>query len=182
MAGPRIRVMIVDDHDMVRHGLAVLLEAFEDLGLAGAATNGEEAIRLCDKIETDVVLMDLIMPKMDGIAATRTLRQCYPQVQIVALIGFGEEELLEEVMKAGAFSYVFKSAPIDHIAEAVRAAAARGSTPRLDTVPEDASSAPFSHEPSGVQSREQSPTGQHRHGPREIIHVFKGAQQAVDMA
>lgn len=137
MAGPCIRVMIVDDHDMVRNGLTVLLEAFEDLGLAGAVANGEEAIQLCDRIETDVALMDLIMPKMDGIAATRILRQRYPQVQVVALIGFGEEELLEEVMKAGAVSYVFKSAPIDHIAETIRAAAARDSTPRPDTAAGD---------------------------------------------
>lgn len=155
MVGPCIRVMIVDDHDMVRNGLAVLLEAFEDLGLAGAVTNGEEAIQLCDRIETDVVLMDLIMPKMDGIAATRILRQRHPQVQVVALIGFGEEKLLEEVMQAGAVSYVFKSAPIDHIAETIRAAAARDYTPRPHIAPRDTSPAPLGHEPSGVQSKER---------------------------
>jgi len=155
MAGPCIRVMIVDDHDMFRNGLAILLEAFPDLGLAGAVTNGEEAIQLCDRIETDVVLMDLIMPKMDGIAATRILRQRYPQVQVVALLSFGEEELLEEVMKAGAVSYVFKSAPIDHMAETIRAAAAGDSTPQPDTAPRDRSPVPLSHEPSGVQSKER---------------------------
>jgi len=155
MASPCIRVMIVDDHDMVRNGLAVLLEAFEDLDLAGSVADGEEAVQLCGRIETDVVLMDLVMPKMDGIAATRILRQRYPQVQVVALIGFGEEELLEEVMKADAVSYVFKSAPIDHIAEAIRAAAARDSTPRPDTALRDTSPAPLSHEPGGVQSEER---------------------------
>jgi NarL family two-component system response regulator LiaR len=155
MVGSRIRVMIVDDHDMFRNGLAILLEAFPDLGLAGAVTNGEEAIQLCDRIETDVVLMDLIMPKMDGIAATRILRQRYPQVQVVALLSFGEEELLEEVMKAGAVSYLFKSAPIDHMAETIRAAAAGDSTPQPDTAPRERSPLPLSHEPSGVQSKER---------------------------
>ena len=154
MVGSRIRVMIVDDHDMFRNGLAILLEAFPDLGLAGAVTNGEEAIQLCDRIETDVVLMDLIMPKMDGITATRTLRKRHPRVQVVALIGFGEDELLEKVMKAGAFSYVFKSAPIDHIAETIRAAAAGDSIPQPDTAPGGRSPTPPSHEPSDVQSKE----------------------------
>ena len=154
MSGSRIRVIIVDDHDLVRKGLAVLLEAFEDLGLVGAAANGQEAVQMCDWIQTDVVLMDLDMPKMDGIAATRTLRKRHPRVQVVALIGFGEEELLEEVMKAGAFSYVFKSAPIDHIAETIRAAAAGDSIPQPDTAPGDRSLTPPSHEPSDVQSKE----------------------------
>lgn len=155
MAGPQVRVMIVDDHDMVRSGLTILLEAFEDLALVGAVTNGEEAIALCDEIETDVVLMDLIMPRLDGIAATRILRQRHPQVQVVALLSFGEEELLEEVMEAGAASYVFKSAAIDRVAETIRAAAAAISDSRPDTALRDTPLAPASHEPDRFQSKER---------------------------
>jgi DNA-binding NarL/FixJ family response regulator len=77
---------------------------------------------MCDRIEADVVLMDLIMPKMDGVSATRAIRQRNPRVQVVALISFGEQQLLEEVKTAGAASYVLKSASIDQVARAVRAA------------------------------------------------------------
>ena len=94
MSGSRIRVIIADDHDLVRNGLAVLLEAFPDLGLVGSASNGQEVIMLCDRIEADVVLMDLNMPRIGGIPATQTLRRCHPHIQIVALIGFDEGELV----------------------------------------------------------------------------------------
>lgn len=125
MASPRVRVMIVDDHDMVRSGLAILLEAFDDLSLVGIAENGAEAVQLCDKIETDVVLMDMVMPEMDGIAAARAIRQRHPQVQVVALVGFGNEGMLDGMMKAGAAGHVLKNASIDHIAAAIRAAHAQ---------------------------------------------------------
>ena len=125
MGGPRVRVRIVDDHDMVRSGLAILLEAFDDLDLVGVAENGAEAVQLCDRIQTDVVLMDLIMPEMDGIAAARAIRQGHPQVQVVALVGFGNEGMLDGMMKAGAASHVLKNASIDHIAAAIRAAHAQ---------------------------------------------------------
>jgi NarL family two-component system response regulator LiaR len=131
MAGSRIRVIIVDDHEMFRTGLAILLEAFVDLSLIGVATNGREAIRLCDTVETDVVLMDLTMPKMNGITATRLLRRRHPQVRVVALVSFKDEELVEEVMAAGATSYVLKCAPVDQVVSHIRAAA-RDAAPGTD--------------------------------------------------
>lgn len=137
MSDSRIRVIIADDHDLVRNGLCVLLEAFDDLNLVGVATNGQEAVEMCDRIETDVVLMDLIMPRMDGIPATRAIRQRYPRIQVVALISFGQQQLLEEVRAAGATSYVLKSAPIDQVARAIRAAAC------------DSASVPSSHRSRG---------------------------------
>lgn len=157
MSDSRIRVIIVDDHDLVRNGLAILLEAFEDLGLAGAVANGAEAMRLCDKTETNVALMSLTTPKMGSIAAIRSLCQRHPQVRVVALISFGDEELLETVMQAGASSYVFKNAPIDHIAEAIRTAARDsspgGALPRSTPPP-----ARQSRDPSGTRSyRPQAP-------------------------
>ena len=163
MVDPRIRVMIVDDHEMVRNGLAILIEAFDDLGLVGTATNGQEAMELCARIETDVVLMDLAMPKMDGIAAIRSLRQSHPNIQFVALMGFGEEGLLEEVMQAGAASYLLKSAPIDQVAGAIRAAA-RTTDRRPVTVPRETSPSSVSHKPGGVQSNERNRAPQVRTG------------------
>ena len=87
-----IRVMLVDDHTMVRRGLATFLKVFDDLELAGEAASGEAAIELCGQVLPDVILMDLMMPDMDGATATRLIRQQYPKVQVVALTSFKEEE------------------------------------------------------------------------------------------
>ena len=80
-----IRVMLVDDHTMVRRGLATFLEVFDDLELAGQAGNGDEAIELCARLLPDVVLMDMVMPGMDGATVTRLIRKQFPTVQIIAL-------------------------------------------------------------------------------------------------
>lgn len=119
--GP-IRVMIVDDHAVVRSGLAAFLLAYDDLELIGEAEGGEEAVRLCEKLQPDVVLMDLVMPDMDGATATRTIRQRYPQAQVIALTSFREEELVQGVLQAGAISYLLKNVSADELAEAIRSA------------------------------------------------------------
>ncbi|MFO7661808.1 MAG: response regulator transcription factor, partial [Chloroflexota bacterium] len=87
-----IRVLIVDDHAVVRSGLAAFLSAYDDLFLAGEAANGEEAVRRCAECRPDVVLMDLVMPGMDGAAATREIRASCPHVQVVVLTSFREDE------------------------------------------------------------------------------------------
>jgi len=117
-----IRVMIVDDHDMVRSGLSVFLEAFDDLELVGEAADGEEAIRLCSELQPHVVLMDLVMPAMDGVAATRAIRQANPMVQIIALTSFNDQDLVQGALQAGAVGYLLKNASIDELAAAIRAA------------------------------------------------------------
>jgi NarL family two-component system response regulator LiaR len=117
-----IRVMIVDDHAVVRSGLAAFLLAFDDMELVGEAEEGEEAVRLCTKLQPDVVLMDLVMPGTDGVTATRTIRQRYPQVQVIALTSFREEELVEGALEAGALSYLLKNVSADELAEAIRSA------------------------------------------------------------
>ena len=117
-----IRVMIVDDHDVVRSGLSVFLEAFDDLELVGEAADGIEAIRLCAEVQPHVVLMDLVMPEMDGIAATKTIREASPTVQVIALTSFKDDELVEAALQAGAISYLLKNVSIDELAHAVRAA------------------------------------------------------------
>ena len=91
-----IRVMLVDDHTMVRRGLATFLKVHADLQLAGEAASGEDAIRLCAEILPDVILMDLVLPQMDGAATTRIIRQQFPQVQVLALTSFKEGELIRE--------------------------------------------------------------------------------------
>jgi NarL family two-component system response regulator LiaR len=120
--------MIVDDHAMVRTGLATFLEVSDDLDLVGQAINGQEAVDLCEQFQPDVILMDLVMPKMDGVAATRIIRERWPQVQIIALTSFQEKELVQDALQAGAISYLLKNVSMDDLTEAVRAAHAGRAT------------------------------------------------------
>jgi NarL family two-component system response regulator LiaR len=117
-----IRVMIVDDHGMVRRGLATFLRVSPDLELVGEARNGSEALRMCEQVLPDVVLMDLVMPETDGMAATRTIRERWPQVQVIALTSFQEKDLVQRALQAGAISYLLKNVSANDLAEAIRAA------------------------------------------------------------
>ncbi|HZD11716.1 MAG TPA: response regulator transcription factor, partial [Candidatus Binatia bacterium] len=92
-----IRVMIVDDHLVVREGLATLLDTFPDLKLVGEASGGAEAISMCDEVEPDVILMDLVMPEVNGIAATKAIRQNHPAAQVLALTSYKENKLVKGV-------------------------------------------------------------------------------------
>jgi NarL family two-component system response regulator LiaR len=117
-----IRIVIVDDHAMLRRGLAVFLMSYADLKLVGEASNGKEGLALCADKQPDVVLMDLMMPIMDGITATRLIRHEFPDIQVIALTSFGEERLIKDVLEAGAMSYLFKKVSADDLAKAIRAA------------------------------------------------------------
>jgi NarL family two-component system response regulator LiaR len=117
-----IRVMIVDDHAVVRSGLAAFLKAYNDLELAGYARSGDEAVQVCGEIKPDVILMDLIMPGMDGAAATQAIRQISPQTQVVILTTFKEESLVQKALRAGAIGYLLKDVQADELAEAIRLA------------------------------------------------------------
>jgi two-component system, NarL family, response regulator LiaR len=125
---PPIRVMLVDDHTMVRRGLATFLKAFEDLELAGEADSGEAAIRLCAEVLPDVILMDMVMPDLDGAAATRAIRQQFPQVQVIALTSFKEGALVKNALEAGAIGYLLKDVSADELVQAIRAAHAGRAT------------------------------------------------------
>jgi NarL family two-component system response regulator LiaR len=114
--------MLVDDHAVVRSGLGAFLLAFDDLELVGEAGSGEEAVRLCEQVQPDVVLMDLVMPGMDGAAATRAIRERCPQIQVIALTSFKEKELVQGALEAGAIGYLLKNVSADELAEAIRAA------------------------------------------------------------
>jgi NarL family two-component system response regulator LiaR len=123
-----IRVMLVDDHNVVRSGLATFLRAYDDLELVGEARNGVEAVNLCHRSKPDVILMDLMMPEMDGIAATRAILADYPDIQIIAMTSFEDEELVQGVLAAGAISYLLKNVTADELAGAIRAASLGKST------------------------------------------------------
>jgi NarL family two-component system response regulator LiaR len=123
-----IRVMLVDDHTMVRRGLATFLKAFDDLELAGEAESGVTAIRLCGEILPDVILMDMVMPDMNGAAATRIIRQQFPQVQVIALTSFKEGDLVKTALEAGAIGYLLKDVSADELVKAIRAAHAGRAT------------------------------------------------------
>jgi NarL family two-component system response regulator LiaR len=120
--------MIVDDHAMVRRGLSTFLKVKPDLELVGEARNGQEALQLCEQVRPDVVLMDLVMPEMDGMAATHAIRDRWPQVQVIALTSFQERDLVQKALQAGAISYLLKNVSANDLAEAIRAAYAGRST------------------------------------------------------
>jgi two-component system, NarL family, response regulator LiaR len=124
----KIKVVIVDDHVLVRSGLEVVLGMFDDIVLAGQAGDGEEAVRLCGELHPDVVLMDLVMPGMSGVEATRRILETCPETRVVALTSFTEEDLIGETLRAGAIGYLMKNVSADQLADAVRAAAAGRST------------------------------------------------------
>ena len=123
-----IRVMLVDDHAMVRRGLATFLKVFDDLELVGEADSGEAAVHLCAQILPDVILMDLMMPDMDGAAATRLIRQQFPKVQVVVLTSFKEEQIVQNALQSGAIGYLLKDVSADDLARAIRAAHAGRAT------------------------------------------------------
>jgi NarL family two-component system response regulator LiaR len=117
-----IRVMIVDDHPIVRDGLKNMLLAFDDLQLVGEAADGAEGVACCREQQPDVILMDLYMPVMDGLAATRAIQGAFPHVRIIILTSFVEERIIQSALEAGAAGYLLKNAAIDSLAEAIRAA------------------------------------------------------------
>ena len=127
--GTPIRVLIVDDHTMVRKGLISFLKNKPELELVGEACDGREAIEFCNRSQPDVILMDLIMPELGGVAATRTIHQRWPDVQVIALTSFQEKELVQDALQAGAIGYLLKNVSGDELCEAIRQA--RGGRPTL---------------------------------------------------
>lgn len=117
-----IRVMLVDDHAVVRTGLATFLAICDDLELVAEAASGEQALRLAAECRPDVVLMDLVMPGIGGVEATRQLREQFPQAQVVALTSFREEGLVQGALQAGAIGYLLKDVSAAVLADAIRAA------------------------------------------------------------
>jgi NarL family two-component system response regulator LiaR len=118
-----ISVLLVDDHSMVREGVRAFLVTQPDITVVGEAESGEEAIRLAAQHVPDVILMDLIMPNMDGVEATRRVKQVSPRSQVVVLTSYHEDEHIFPALKAGALSYILKDVSAQELASAVRKAA-----------------------------------------------------------
>jgi NarL family two-component system response regulator LiaR len=127
-ASKPIRVMVVDDHEMVRRGLAAILKVSDNVLLVGEAKSGAAAIQLCDEIMPDVVLMDMVMPDMDGASATRVICHKHPQVKVIALTSFKEGDLVRNALEAGAISYLLKDVSGEDLVQAIRAAHAGRAT------------------------------------------------------
>jgi NarL family two-component system response regulator LiaR len=119
-----IRVLIVDDHYMVREGLKVFLSARDDIEVVGEAANGAEAAEICARIHPDVVLMDVMMPVMDGAEACAQVMTTCPKTQVIALTSFVDEDLVEQILEAGAISYLLKDSRPEALVQAIREAAA----------------------------------------------------------
>jgi DNA-binding NarL/FixJ family response regulator len=123
----RIRVFLVDDHTVVRRGMRAFFDVLEDIEVLGEAADGraaldELAVLAARQNLPDVVLMDLLMPRLDGVAATKAIKQRYPDVEVVALTSFSEAERVHMALEAGAAGYLLKDAEADEVAAAVRAA------------------------------------------------------------
>jgi DNA-binding NarL/FixJ family response regulator len=123
MSRQRTRVLLVDDQTLFREGLRTLLSSQPDLEVAGEAGDGEEALREAARLRPDVVLMDLRMPLLDGVAATRRLRAAQPGCRVIALTTFDDDEYVFEALRAGAVGYLLKDVSSPRLFEAIRAAA-----------------------------------------------------------
>jgi DNA-binding NarL/FixJ family response regulator len=120
----RIRVLIVDDHAMVRRGMRDFLDLHDDLEVVGEAANGREALAQAEALLPDVVVMDLLMPDLDGIAATAQLKELHPRIEVVVITSFIEEERITGALAAGASGFLLKDAEADDLAAAIRSARA----------------------------------------------------------
>ncbi len=118
-----IKVLLVDDHEMVRIGLAAVLGTEDGIEVVGEAGSGEEGIRLAKEYNPDVVLMDLVMDGMDGIETTKQLMKLYPDIKVIVLTSYLDDEKMYPVIEAGAFSYLLKTSRASEVADAIRAAA-----------------------------------------------------------
>ncbi len=117
-----ISLMIVDEHPMVRRGILAFLKNEPDLKVIGEACNGQEAVDQCAALQPDVILMDLRMPVMDGVAATRIIHKQFPNIRIIALTTFQDKQLVQDALQAGATSYLLKNVSGEELAEAIRLA------------------------------------------------------------
>lgn len=122
MAVDKIKILIVDDHSVVRSGLGAFLQVFDEFELVGEASNGREAVEACASGQPDVVLMDLVMPEMDGAKATKIIREQFPDIRVIVLTSFKEDNLVEDALAAGAIGYLLKNVSADQLADAIHSA------------------------------------------------------------
>jgi two-component system, NarL family, response regulator LiaR len=119
-----IRLVIADDHEAVRHSLHMVMDIYDDIEVIGEAANGKEAVDLCARLQPDLVLMDLLMPVMDGVTATKLIRERFPNIRVLVLTSGIDPDMISAAMVAGAHSYLEKHVNIDALAKAMWAAIA----------------------------------------------------------
>ncbi|HEY4612258.1 MAG TPA: response regulator transcription factor [Bacteroidota bacterium] len=119
----KIKILIADDHSLIRTGIATLLQSYEEFVVVGEAKDGEEAVEMTRKVQPDVVIIDLSMPKMNGIDATRIIREKYPQTRVLVLTMHENEEYIYQIFRSGAGGYVLKNSSREELCEAVRSVA-----------------------------------------------------------
>jgi NarL family two-component system response regulator LiaR len=117
-----VRLLIVDDHKVVRNGLRVFISLYDEIEVVGEAKDGQQALEQCAALQPDVVLMDMVMPIMDGPSATRLIRQQFPRVQVLALTSFDEEEIVHRAIEAGAVGYLYKDVEEEELVAAIQSA------------------------------------------------------------
>jgi NarL family two-component system response regulator LiaR len=122
MSTPSIRVIVVEDHPATLAGLKLFIQSLPDLILLGTAATGEEAIALCEQLHPDVVLMDMKLPGMGGLAALRTIKERQPEINVIPLTGYSESDLVERAIQAGASGYLMKTITESELADAIRSA------------------------------------------------------------
>lgn len=115
-----INVLLADDHDILRNGLSTVMNDFPDINVVGTAGSGWDAIDKCNALQPDVVLMDILMPDIDGLSATRIIRERHPNIRVVVLSSFEEEHLVQLAHDVGVSSYLLKNVSIDELANAIR--------------------------------------------------------------
>jgi len=105
----KIKVMVVDDHPLVRHGIKTVFEAYDNIEMVAEAENGKEALEICEKCKPDIVIMDMIMPILDGAEATAQLIKRFPDIKVIALTSFNDKDLIKKSLKAGAVNFILKN-------------------------------------------------------------------------
>jgi NarL family two-component system response regulator LiaR len=117
-----ITVLVVDDHIKVHQGLAALIDATDDIEIVGHGSNGAEALQLCEQLLPNVVLMDVMMPVMDGITATKQICTRFPSVRVLAMSSFNDSDSVRQMLEAGAIGYILKTASVDDVTDTIRVA------------------------------------------------------------
>jgi NarL family two-component system response regulator LiaR len=130
----RIRVLIVDDHPIVRTGMEAALSGFPDIRVIGQANDSEYALALCGQFQPDVVLMDLMMPRVNGVEATRSIRSQFPTIQVIVFTSYQEQYLVQQALQAGAISYLLKDSSAHEIVTAIRTAVTGKTTLSPDVI------------------------------------------------
>lgn len=172
----QITVLLVDDHKIVRQGVRAFLEAHEEFIVVGEAGSGLEAVKLSEEYIPDVVLMDLIMPEMDGVEATRQVKDISPRSNIVVLTSYHDDEHIFPAMEAGATSYILKDVDLDELAKAIRRAA-RGEVTLHPKV-----AARILQELHGIRSEEVNPFTELTKREMEILKLIANGRSNAEIS